>query len=334
MSERTVLVTDHTWPTLEPEARVLADAGARLVVAQGGDEEELLRLAPQADAILTCFAKVTDRVIRAAGERLQVVGRYGIGVDNIAVDEATRHGIPVTNVPAYCLDEVAEHALALSLALARNVEAYDRATRAGDWSLTQGRPLYRVAGRVFGILGYGKIGQAVAKKAQAFGLTVIAHDPYQSDDAIRASGAEPVDLDTLAARADFLSLHAPLTSTTHRIVGERLLRSMKPTAFLVNTARGALVDQDALLAALREGWIAGAAVDVLEPERPPTDHPLLGQPNLIITPHVAFYSEESVHELEVLAAGNVAAILTGRRPRSVVNPQVLDLPRWHHLKES
>lgn len=333
MNEATVLVTDHTWPTVEPEARVLSGAGARLVVARTGDEDELVRLAPQADAILTCFAKVTDRVVRAGGGRLRVIGRYGIGVDNIAVDEATRQGIPVTNVPAYCLDEVAEHALALSLALARNVDAYNRATRAGDWSLTQGRPLYRVAGRVFGILGYGKIGQAVARKAHAFGLTVIAHDPYQTDDAIRATGTEPVDLDTLAARADFLSLHTPLTAGTHGIVGERLMRSMKPTSFLINTARGGLIDQDALLAALRHGWIAGAAVDVLEPERPPTDHPLLSQPNLIVTPHVAFYSEESVHELEVLAAENVAAILTGRRPRSVVNPEVLDLPRWRHLKE-
>src|SRR5262245_23552366 len=158
MAEKIVLVTDYTWPSTEPEAEVLARVGARLVVAETGEEEELLTLVPQADGILTCFAKVTASVLRA-GTRLQVVGRYGIGVDNIAVDEATRLGIPVTNVPAYCLDEVAEHALALLLSFARSICTYDRAVRDGDWSLARGAPIRRVAGRVLGIVGFGKIGQ-------------------------------------------------------------------------------------------------------------------------------------------------------------------------------
>jgi D-3-phosphoglycerate dehydrogenase len=331
VSARTVLITDYTWPSLDPEAAVLRQADAELVVAETGDEDELLRLVVDADAILTCFAQVTDRVVNA-GERLQVIGRYGIGVDNIAVDEATRRGIPVTNVPAYCVDEVAEHTLAIALALARNIGNYNRSVREGDWSLIQGRPLYRIAGQTFGIVGYGRIGQALGHKAKALGLNVLAHDPFMSDAAIAAAGAEAADLPTVVSRADFLSVHVPLTAETRGLIGDRLLRSMKPTAFVINTARGGVIDQDALDSALGNGWIAGAGLDVFVPERLASDHPLLTRRNLIATPHVAFYSEESVHDLEVLAAENVAAILTGRRPPWVVNPEVLSLPRWGHLR--
>jgi D-3-phosphoglycerate dehydrogenase len=330
MSARRVLVTDYTWASTEPEAAVLATAGAELVIAETGEEDELVALVRDADAILTCFAKVTENVVRA-GEGLQVIGRYGIGVDNIAVDEATRRGIPVTNVPVYCLDEVAEHALALVLAFSRSLHVYNQAVREGDWELGRGAPMYRVAGRTLGIVGFGKIGQALARKATGLGLRILAYAPRQAEVAVRAAGAIPVSLDELAREADYVSVHLPLDGKTRGLIGAELLRSMKPTAFVVNTARGGIVDQDALLRALREGWIAGAGIDVFEPERLPADHPLLAQPNLVATPHVAFYSEESVHDLEVLAAENVAAVLNGRRPAHLVNPEVLDLPRWAHL---
>jgi D-3-phosphoglycerate dehydrogenase / 2-oxoglutarate reductase len=329
MSEKTVLVTDYTWASTEAEAAVLAAVGAELLVAETGDEDELVELVREADGILTCFAKVTGRVIRA-GERLQVIGRYGIGTDNIDVGEATRIGIPVTNVPAYCLDEVAEHALAFLLALARGVCVYDRGIREGDWSLSRAAPIKRIAGRTLGIVGFGKIGRTLAGKARALGLDVIAHDPG-APEAIGAAGLEPISLEALCTQADFISVHVPLTPETQGLIGGRELRSMKPSAIVINTARGGIVDQDALLEALREGWIAGAGIDVFVPERLPSDHPLLAQPNLVATPHVAFYSEESVHELEVLAAENVAAILSGRRPASVVNPEVLELSRWAGL---
>ncbi len=331
MTEKIVLVTDHTWPSTAPEAEILAEIGARLLEAATGSEDELLSLVPRADAILTCFAQVPASVIRA-GQKLQVVGRYGIGVDNIAVDEATRLGIPVTNVPAYCLDEVAEHALALLLACARGVARYHVAVHEGNWSLQTAMPLFRVRGRTLGILGFGKIGQTLAEKAQGFGLQVIAHDPTMNAETARQKGVEPVSLDSLLARADFLSIHTPLTPETRGMLNAQRLRCMKPTAFVINTARGAIIDQDALLQALREGWIAGAALDVFTPERLPADHPLLALPNLITTPHVAFYSEESVLELEVKAARNVAAILSGRLPEAIVNPDVLILPRWSHLR--
>jgi D-3-phosphoglycerate dehydrogenase len=283
-----------------------------------------------ADAILTCFARVSANVIRA-GKRLQVVGRYGIGVDNIAVDEATRLGIPVTNVPAYCLDEVAEHALALLFSLARKTCAYDAAVRRGEWTLATGAPIFRIAGRTLGIVGFGKIGQTLASKARGLGLHLLAFDPHLSADKARPRGAEIVSLEELAKRSDFVSVHSPLTPETEGLIGESLLRRMKPTAFVINTARGGIVDQDALLHALEQGWIAGAAIDVFVPERLPAEHPLLARDNLIATPHVAFYSEESVLEVETLAAENVAAILSGRRPRALVNPEVLAHERWTHL---
>ena len=330
MNDRIVLVTDYTWSTIEPERKILLDVGAKLITAETGGEDELKLLAPQADAILTCFARVSADVIRL-GTKLQVIGRYGIGVDNIDVDEATRRGIPVTNVPIYCSDEVAEHAMALLLACARKICRYNSAVREGDWRLQTGIPIFRVRGRTLGILGFGTIGQALAGKARGFGLRVIVHDPYASGDVIVRSGVESVTLDDLLAQADFLSIHVNLTEKTRGLLNRDRLRRMKPTSFVVNTSRGGVVDQEALALALRDGWIAGAAIDVFDPERLASDHPLLATQNLIATPHVAFYSEESVVQLQVKAAKNVAAILSGRCPSSVVNQEVLRLPRWSHL---
>jgi D-3-phosphoglycerate dehydrogenase len=192
--------------------------------------------------------------------------------------------------------------------------------------------MYRVKGRTLGIVGFGKIGQTLAEKAKGFGLRIIASDPFMQADVVRQHGAELVSLDDVFTQSDFISLHSPSTPDTQHLVNAERLRKMKPTAFLINTARGAIIDQDALFTALKECWIAGAALDVFVPERLPADHPLLSLPNLITTPHVAFYSEESVLELEVKAARNVAAILSGQRPEAIVNPEVLNLPRWSHLR--
>ncbi|MEP6987131.1 MAG: C-terminal binding protein [Chloroflexota bacterium] len=331
MSEKVVLVTDYTWANTAVEEAVLKTANAKLLIAQIGDENELLRLVPQADGILTCFKKVSVAVVRA-GEKLQVIGRYGIGVDNIAVDEATRLGIPVTNVPAYCLDEVAEHTLAFILACARNISHYNNAIRADDWALNSQRPLFRVRGKVLGIIGFGKIGQTLATKAASLGLKVIAHSPHPDPAIARQLNVDLVNLDDLLAQSDFVSLHVPLKPATRHLLNAERLRQMKPTAFLINTARGGLIDHEALLQALQAGWIAGAALDVFEPEHLAPQHPLFAQPNLIATPHVAFYSEESLVELQTKAAENVAAILNGQRPIALVNSDVLSLPRWSHLR--
>jgi D-3-phosphoglycerate dehydrogenase len=311
-----VLVTDITWPDTTTEDEVLATVGASTVLAQTGEEDERIRLVRDADAVLTCFAQVTPAVV-AAGERLQVIGRYGVGTDNIAVEEATRRSIPVTNVPVYCTDEVAEHVLAMLLAHVRGLIPYDRAVRRGDWSLAAGLPTRRVAGRTLGIVGFGAIGRTLARKAGALDLRVIAHDA--DAERVRAAGAEPVSLLELARRADFVSVHVPLVEATRGLIGREFLAAMDPGGYLFNAARGAIIDHDALLWALENGEIAGAGIDVFEPERLPADHPLLAQDRLLATPHTAFYSEESMRDLARLAAENVAAVLDGRQPASLVN---------------
>jgi D-3-phosphoglycerate dehydrogenase len=300
-------------------------------MAETGDAPELLELVRDADAILTCWKNVSAAVIRA-GKKVQVVSRYGIGVDNIAVGEATRLGIPVTNVPAYCLDEVSEHVMALILACGRQVCKYNQRVRDGIWDVQAGTPLHRVRGSTLGIIGFGKIGRTLAPKARGFGMKVLVFDPYVDADSVKAAECEKAELDTLLNESDYVSVHVPLNETTRHMLDETTLRQMKPTAYLINAARGDIIDQGALARSLQEGWIAGAGLDVFEPERLPSEHPLLQSTKVIATPHVAFYSEESVIDLEVLAAKNVAAVLSGHRPKWVVNPEVLDLPRWSHLK--
>jgi D-3-phosphoglycerate dehydrogenase len=328
-----VVITDHPWASIEAEKHALGRVGAEMRIAESGDENELVALVEDADAILTCFAPVTPAVVRA-GARLQVVGRYGIGVDNIAVGEATRRGIVVTNVPMYCQDEVTDHALALMLAFARGLRTFDHGVRGGDWSLGQlGQPLRRIRGQTLGILGLGRIGTRLAEKAQALGLRVITHDPRAEPAHANRYGVELVTLLELAARSDYVSLHLPLTEATTRLIGAEFLKEMKETAFLINTARGGVVDQDALVTALQEGWIGGAGLDVFTPERIDVDNALLALPNVIVTPHVAYYSEESLLELGRLAAENVAAVLGGYKPAAVVNPEVLSLERWQGLRE-
>jgi len=313
-----VLVTDHPAPTTDIEAELLAAIGARLEVAPTGSEAELVAMVAEADAILTCFRHVTPAVVRA-GRQLRVIGRYGVGVDNIAVETATELGIPVTNVPVYCTDEVAEHALALLLALARGVVAYDASVRAGGWDIATAMPLHRLAGSTLGVVGFGQIGQAVAKRARAMGMTVLVASRSATLDDVAPFDAELSDLDDLLRRSDAVSLHVPSTAETHHLIDADRLALMRRSAFLINCARGAVVDLDALAAALRAGRLAGAGLDVFEPERLPVDHPLVGLPNTVLTPHVAFYSEESIAELQRQATQNVVDVLSGRVPANVVN---------------
>jgi len=327
-----VLITDYVWPDVEIERSILAAVGAELVVAPDGSEPTLARLAVDCDAIMTCFARVTPAVLQAA-TRCVHVARYGIGVDNIAVDEATELGIAVTNVPAFCVDEVAEHTLGLLLACARKIPLYNRATHAGRWDNLMGRPIFRVAGSTLGIVGFGKIGRSLAQKASGLRLRILVHDPALAPGDSSADGVDVVDLETLLRESDFVSLHLPLTPETRGLIGEAALRTMKPTAFLLNTSRGAVVDTAALARALREGWIAGAGLDVMPEEPPSLDDPLLGMETLILTPHASFYSEQSLRELQTRAAEEVARVLGGRKPLHLVNPGVLPRARAPHLRE-
>ena len=318
-----VLITDHAWPSLAIERRILGELGAEIVVAETASEAELTALARDADAILTNWAKVPAGALDAA-ERCLVVARYGVGVDNIPVARATELGILVTNVPDFCTEEVSDHALALLLACARRVVPFTRATSGGSWNLDLARGLPRVRGQRLGLIGFGAIPRALVPKARGFGLDVLAYTPRLERGRDHETGVETTnDLAQLLSESDYVSIHAPHTPETQGLIGESELRSMKPTAFLINTSRGALVDEPALVRALGEGSIAGAALDVLAAEPPPADHPLLALPNVIVTPHVGFYSEASVAELATRAARSVADVLRGEMPQHIVNPGVV-----------
>jgi len=313
----TVIVTDHIFPSLDPERTTLAAVGAEVRTVPEANPERLRDAVPNADALLVCYAQISQDVIERA-QRCRVIARYGIGVDNIDVAAATRQGIVVTNVPDYCVEEVSDHTLAFLLACARKVPRMDRETR-HRWDNRAAVPIHRLRGQVLGLIGFGKIPRALAARVVPLGMRIITFDPYVGAEAMRAHGAAPGDLATVLAESDFVSLHAPLTPETTGLIDEAALRAMKPTAYLINTARGALVDQTALARALREGWIAGAALDVLPDEPPAADNPLLTLSNVILTPHIAFYSEESQRELQQKAAEEVARVLTGRPPRYPVN---------------
>jgi phosphoglycerate dehydrogenase-like enzyme len=318
-----ILVTDYQWPSLDIERAVFADLPGELIVADTGEERELIGLAPQADAILTCWKPVTPKVIDAA-RRCRIITRYGVGLDNIAVEHATRLGIPVTNAPTYCLDEVAEHAIGLLFALQRRIVRFDRAIRGGDYGGVAFAGMHRIQGRALGLLGYGNIGRAVAKRARGVGLRLLTHDPA-------VGGMDPeigraVTFEQLLAESDTISLHVPLTPQTRGIINAAVIARMKPGAFLINTARGGLVDLDAVLHGLERGPLEGAALDVYPDEPPDLAHPLFRHERFIATPHAAFYSEESVENLQRTSSGQVRTLLSGGTPENIVNPAYREHP--------
>ena len=325
-----VLITDYVWPSTDPERAVLEAGGAEVVVAPDGNEETLAGLARDADAIMTCFAQVTGNVVRAA-ERCQVIGRFGVGVDNIAVATATELGIAVTYVPDYCVDEVSDHVMALLHAWNRKIVLFDRSVKERGWgSQPLTMRMMRLRGKTIGIVGFGRIGQAVASKARAFGMNILAADPFVDSSTVESFGGSLVELDQLLGESDFVSLHTPLSDDTRNMIGRDELAAMKREAFLINAARGPLIDEEALYAALANGVIAGAGLDVMVDNVPSREHPLLALENVIITPHVAFFSQESTLELEQRAAAEVVKVMHGEMPDNLVNPAVLQHPNPRH----
>lgn len=323
MSGPLVAVADSPFPSLDPAKEALSAVQARLQMASEPTPDGILAVARDADALMVTYAKITGDMIREL-KNCKVIGRFGIGVDNIDIDAATEAGIVVTYVPDYCFDEVSDHAMALLLDLARKVSFSDRLVQAGRWEMSAVAPLARVRGRVLGLVGFGNIPRLLVPKAQAFGLKVIAHDPYVDKKLAADAGVELVDMGRLLADSDYLSVHAPHTPATTNLIGADEFRKMKKTALLINTARGPLVDTDALAAALDAGEIGGAALDVVPVEPLPKDSPLLNRDNVVLTPHTAFYSVDALLELQTKAARDVAAVLAGERPVYPINPTVLD----------
>lgn len=304
-------------------AAALARVPARMTVLPiTEDEATLIESARDADGLIVALSPVTRRVMEAI-EGLKVVVRTGVGYDVIDVPAATDLGVVIVNIPDLWIREVANHALALLLAWNRRIIALDRDMRAGVWSSRAFGPVTgALHGETVGVVGLGNIGSAFARRAAALELRVIACDPYVDDARFRALGVERVSLDALAERSDYVSVHTLLNAETRHLIGEAFLRRMKPTALLVNTSRGPVVDEQALIRALREGRIAGAALDVWEQEPLAPDSPLLAMDNVIATPHAAYYSSAAVAQVPRRCGEEVARVLTGERPVNVVNPEV------------
>jgi D-3-phosphoglycerate dehydrogenase len=318
-----VVMTDYDWDSLDIERNILATVDAELVALQCKTEAEVIDAVRDADAVMPQYTHVTRRAIEGM-TRCKIISRSGIGVDIVDVQTATERGIWVTNVPNYCVDEVADHAMLLLMAAARKLLVYAGGVKQGIWGWQTGRPVPRFRGKNFGLVAYGKISRAIHQRALGFGLNVLVYDPYVSHDVIRQAGARPVDFEGLLRESDFIVIQSPLTPQTRHLFDENALRKMKPSAFLVNTARGPIVQDQALYRALVEGWIAGAAADDIEEEPAkvrdwkPTN-PLLSLPNFILTPHMAWYSEGACVETKSISAQEIVRVLTGQTPFNPVN---------------
>jgi D-3-phosphoglycerate dehydrogenase len=314
-----IAVTDSPFPSLDPAKAALARIDPELRLANSASADDILAVARDADAILVTYAKLPGDLLRQL-RRCKAIGRFGLGVDNIDIAAAAELGITVTYVPDYCIQEVSDHAMALLLALARKVPQSNALVQTGRWDMPAVVPIHRLAGRVLGLVSFGNIPRALAPKAKAFGLRVVAHDPYVPQHALAAAGVESMSFDRLLEISDFVSIHAPLLPATRGLFNAEVFRKMKQGACLINTARGPLVDEDALLAALDSGRLAGAALDVVAVEPLPKGSRLIGRDNVVLTPHTGFYSVEALNELQTKCAADVARVLSGEKPVYPVKP--------------
>ncbi|MFH1031794.1 MAG: C-terminal binding protein [Chloroflexota bacterium] len=306
----------------------LSRIDARLVKAPVWIEDDIISNARDADAVMAAnIEPYTRRVIQAL-KKCKVISRMGAGYDNIDVAAATEEGIPVAYIPDASIAEVSDHALALLLALSRKIITVDRLVKRGAWQMGNREiydariPMYRLSEQTVGVVGAGKIGSAFIGKAKALGLKVIVYDPYLSAESAKKLGAAPVDFERLLHESDYVSLHAPLTNETRHLFNIKAFKKMKPTAYIINTSRGELINEKDLIITLTEHVIAGAGLDVTEPEPPSPDNPLIKLDNVIITAHSGFYSEHALKELRLRTAGAVVMALRGEWPPIIANPEV------------
>lgn len=315
-----VVLTDYVWESVDVERKILGDL-AELHPMQTKKPEEFLAAAADCDALLNTYAGPITAEAMAKMPKCKIIARYGIGVDTIDLKAATEAGIIVTNNPTYCIEEVAEHTMALLLSAARKIAFYDRQVRAGQWAVPPGKPMFRLQGSTLGLVGFGNIARQVAVRAAAFGMEVLFADPFIQQGQFKEPGTK-VELDELLKRSDYVSLHPPLTPNTRQMINDDAFSKMKPTAVLVNCARGPIVDTAALVRALDGKKIAGCALDTTDPEPLPNPHPLRDRENVIINPHAAWYSEQAMVGLQAGAPNEVKRALSGQWPINVVNPAV------------
>jgi D-3-phosphoglycerate dehydrogenase len=314
-----VVVTDQAFGNIDVERSIVEAAGGSVVDAQTKVVAELKAAVADADAVITQFAPVNAEVVGAM-RKARVIVRYGIGVDNVDLEAARACGIPVCNIPDYCIDEVADHTLAFILALTRQVVPQSRLVHGGEWKIAGSPASFRtLSGMTAGVVGFGRIGRAVVRRLAAFGGRVLVSDPVAAPAVIAEMGAVAADFDTLIAEADVITLHCPSLPQTRGMINARSLARAKPGLLLVNLSRGDLVDPDAVVAALDSGALAGAALDVFAPEPIPAGHPILGRPNVVLAPHVASASAAAVNRLRTTAAELAVAGLRGQPLPTVVN---------------
>ena len=322
MAEFKVVVSDYILPDLEIEREAVAAVGAEFAVGQSESVAELIELAHDADAMFnTYFGPIGDEVYEAC-PKLKVVVRFGIGYDTIDVEAATRHGVMAVNVPDYCIEEVSDHAIGLWLALGRKIVSADRMVRTGEWGMKPLQPVLKLQGQTVGIVGLGRIGRRTAQKLGAFGVELLFADPYIDAAPDLGVDIEKVELGELCRRSDAISLHALSNDETHHLINAECFGLMGQKPILVNTARARLVDTDALVDALEKGQIRAAGLDLVEGEELAADHPLMQMDQVVITPHVAWYSEASIVELRRKAAQEVVRVLQGGKPLNLLNPEV------------
>jgi D-3-phosphoglycerate dehydrogenase len=307
-----IAVTDSVFPSLDPAKAALAKLNPTFQMSKSANADDILAVAKDADAILVTYAKLTRDILTQL-TRCKAIGRFGLGVDNIDLVAAKEKGIAVNYVPDYCIREVSDHAMALLLSLIRKVPLSNKLVQSGRWEMPAVVPIRRIEGTTLGLIGLGHIPRLVAPKAKAFGMRVIAHDPFAKAELFKSVGVESVDLDTLYAQSDYISVHAPLTPQTRGMVNAAAFAKMKKGAYIVNTARGPLIDEPAMIAALDSGQLGGAGLDVVSAEPLARDSKLLGRDNVIISPHTAFYSIEALNELQTKCASDVARVLSGEK---------------------
>ena len=315
------LVLGHRFASLDVERAVLSGVAQVL----DGTSLQADQLAPTLQAVSAVLLGTRGRLDAAAITKMpncRVIVRYGVGVDNIAVDQATAQGIPVANIPEYCVEEVSDHTVALILAANRRLIPGYQAARKGEWGPGIMKTTARLAVLTVGILGFGRIGQEVARKVQPFVQRVLVYDPFVPPEDVLGKGAVPADFEELLEASDFITISCPLTPQTRQLFNRETFGKMKPTAWLINTARGEIINEDDLIEALESGQIQGAALDVLAKEPPVPESPLLHMDSVVVTPHVAWYSRHAVHDLQRLAAEQVRRVLTGKEPQWLVNPEV------------
>lgn len=317
MAKYKVYVTDGRHESYEQERAMLAAADAELTVCQCVTEDDIIRACADADGILLDMAPMTAKAV-AGLKQCRVINRYGVGYDNVDVEACTARGIQVTNVPDYCAEDVSDHALALMMTCLRHTALRDRLVRQGEWNIQ--RTSFRLRGKVLGVLGFGRIARALVHKCSSLGFSqVLAYDPYVPAQACANAGAKKVELDEVLSKCDFLSLHMPVTPQTTGIINRKTLALMKPTAILVNTGRGPLVNDEALIQTLRERKLLAAGLDTHCVEPLPADSPYRALDNVVLTDHTAYSTVEAVQELKEKAAQNIIDVLTGAVPSYPVN---------------